>query len=352
MLLIGYMLVSCLLTIEPFISFKRWTRGGLIPIVMAFIVATESDPRKALESLFRRTIYILIPFSYILIHYFPEYGRIYVHRQGLLMWTGVALHKNSLAQFCLFAAFFLVWTFIRRRQGRNISVTIYQTYLEVFILLLTFWIVGGPEHRITYSATSTATFAVGLLVFIGLSLKKKRGNIPGPKILMALILFIFIYGTVTPMFGKLTLIDISSTFGREETLTGRAGVWEQLVPVAMTRPILGFGFGGFWTTENRGVHDISDAHNGYLGVILELGFFGLLLYAIFLLFIIRKVHRVMTQNFNWGALWVCFLLMVLVHNITESLLNSFTSCLMAVIIFLSVSYSAPTSYTQGASRKS
>lgn len=344
MLLIGYMLVSCFWSDNSFVSLKRWSRE-LIAVVMAFVVATEPYPRKSLESLFRRIVYILIPFSYILIQYFSEYGRKYVHHQGIQMWIGVTTHKNQLGQLCLFAAFFLIWTIIRRQRARDNPVVKYQTYLEVFIIILTFWIIGGPQHSVTYSATSTLAFAVGLVMLIGLFWNKKRGTMLGPKVLIALIVFIFIYGTVTPMIGKLSLMDISSTLGREETLTGRTDVWAQLFPVAMTRPILGFGYGGFWNTTTREVFDITEAHNGYLGVILELGFVGLLLSSIFLLSSVRKAQEVMTQDFDWGALWICYLLMIPVHNIAESSLNTFTYLLTAVILFLTVSSTRATSDT-------
>jgi len=342
MVLIGYMLVSCLWSDIPFLSLKRWSRQ-VIAVVMAFILLTETDPRKALKSLFRRIIYILIPFSYILTHYFAEYGRAYVHHSGDLMWTGVTSHKNQLCQLCLLSAFFIIWSFIRRRQERDIPSVRYQTYLEVFILILAFSLMGGPEHSFVYSATSTSAFAAGLSALILLSWKKKSGAILGQKVLLALIVFIFIYGTVTPMLGRLSVIDFSSTLGREKTLKGRTSVWGQLVPVAMSRPILGHGFGGFWNTEARELYDISDSHNGYLGVLLEIGFVGLLLYAIFFLSSFRKAQRVMAQDFDWGALWICFLLMAVTHNIAESSLNTLMTILMSVILLLTVSYKQGTS---------
>ena len=349
-LLIGYMLFSCLWSDDPFISFKRWSQE-LIAVAMAFVVASEPNPRKALESLFRRTIYILIPFSYICINYFPEYGRMYIHHSGDLMWIGVAMHKNSLAQLCIFTIFFLIWTFIRKRQGRDISVVWIKTYFEVFILVLAFWIIGGPQHSFTYSATSNFAFAMGLMMLIGLLKYKKWGTIPGPIILIVLTVFIIIYGTVTPIIGRLSVIDISSTVGREENLTGRVDVWRQIVPVAMQRPILGYGFGGFWTTNARKQFDMSDAHNGYLDLILQSGFVGLVLYAIFLLSSIRKAQRVLTQDFDWGAIWICYLVMGLLINITESTFSSFKTPMLMVILFFTVSSTTPTSYIPEVSPK-
>jgi len=348
-ILIGYMLVSIIWSDIPFLSFKRWVRNGLVAVVMAFLVASESNPRTAFESLFRRTVYVLIPFSFVLINYFPKYGREYGHWSGTLLWIGVAQQKNDLGLLCLFTAFFLIWTFISRRQRKVTSITWYQILSEANVLILSLWLLGGQQHTIKYSATATVTFASGLLAFIGLSLKKKTGTIPGANILRILVLFIFIYGTVTPMFGRLSLIDISSKLGRDETLTGRTEVWKQLVPVAMSRPLVGFAFGGFWTTRNREVYDISGAHSGYLEVFLDLGFLGIILYIIFFSTSISKAQKLMNEDYDWGALWICFLLMALVHNIAESSLSTLSYTMMAVILFLTVSYSKVTSNTPSVS---
>jgi exopolysaccharide production protein ExoQ len=335
MLLIGFMLVSILWSDLPYISFKRWTRE-IIAVVMACILFTEPVPRQALQSIFRRTSYILIPFSYILIHYFPEYGREYGRWSGETMWIGVATQKNGLGRICLFAAFFLIWTFIIRMQGRYIPATKYQTLLEVFILILTFWLMGGPQHNFSYSVTTNIALIVGLSSLIGLFWMKKRGSFLGPAVLMVTTAFIIVYGTITPFVGKLSLMDISSTFGREETLTGRSDIWAILVPYAMQKSLLGYGFGGFWTDAMRSIVASPHAHNGYLDLILNIGVLGLLLFGIFLLSCSRKAQREMTRDYDWGCLFICFLLMAVVHNITESSIVGFTGELSAFLLFMAV----------------
>lgn len=343
-LLIVFMLASCIWSDIPLLSFKRWIRE-VIAVIMAFIVATEPSPKKALESLLRRLIYILIPFSYILIQYFGEYGRAYIHNSGDLMWIGVTLHKNQLGQLCIIAVLFLIWTIIRKFQGRIIATSRHQVYFEAFLLILTFWCMGGPNHSFSYSATSAVTLTVELSVLLVLYWKKNSSSIITQKAWIVLIVFIFIYGTVTPVIGKLSIIDISSAIGRQENLTGRTSVWAQVVPVAMSKPILGHGYGGFWTTQNREVFDISGSHNGYLDVILELGFAGLFLYLMFFLSSMRKALNAMVQDFDWGVLMVCSLIMAVIQNITEASLNTFTSRIMAIILFLMVLLSTATSNT-------
>ena len=346
-LLIGYMLISVWWSDMPYTSFKRWTRQ-LIAVVMAFLIATEPEPRQALQSILRRTIYVLIPFSYILIHFFPGYGREYHHTTGALMWIGVASQKNGLGSLCLSAAFFLIWSLIRRRQGRDIPATRYQTHLDTFILILTFWLMGGPQHNFSYSATSNATFILVLSALVGLSWMKKRGTMIGPKALIVIVAFIIGYGTVTPFIGKLSLLDISSAFGRDETLTGRSEIWATLIPFAMKRPISGHGFGGFWTDAMRALTS-SNAHNGYLDVVLAIGFFGLFLFAMFLLSCCRRAQREMTQNFDWGILFICYLLMAVVHNIAESSSVGITSEFLAVVLTMAVSFGKTGSHNPGVS---
>ncbi len=335
-IMIIYILFSCFWSnSSPFISFKRWSRE-LIAIVMAFVVASEHNPRKALESLFARVVYILIPLSPILINYFPEYGRMYIHHSGDLMWIGAAMHKNQLAQVCIFAMLFLVWRFFTRKNRGEIAFVSYQTVIEIIMLILAMWTMGGPYMRATYSATAAVAFIVGLLTFIVLLHYKKKGGLPNRIILTGVVVIIISYGTITPFIGKLSILDITSAVGREKNLTGRADVWRELVPVAMERPFMGYGFGGFWSSSVRNQFDISDSHNGYLELILNIGMVGLMLYVIFILAIFNKAYWFLIKDYDWGALWICCLIMGLLVNISEVSFSTLTSRIMAIVLFFAV----------------
>jgi len=73
------------------------------------------------------------------------------------------------------------------------------------------------------------------------------------------------------------------TMGREDasqttgTLTGRRQLWDQCLDFAADRPVLGYGYGGFWNPErSKEIIDkqgwpISHAHNAYLDITLDLG---------------------------------------------------------------------------------
>lgn len=349
MLLIGYMFISILWSDIPYISFKRWIRE-FQALTMAFMILTEPSPRQAFESLLRRSIYILIPFSVLLVKYFPHYGVCYDRWSGALMWIGVAMQKNGLSRLCLIATFYLVWLLVRRLRKRDIPVFKYQTHADVLVLIMTLWLLKGPPG--SYSATSITALAAGLAAFVSLSwIKKSRMNFAA-NTLSVIIAFIICFGIVTPMVGGSTMKAFTSSLGRDETLTGRADIWAGLIPIAMRNPILGSGIGGFWTTATIEAHNgANQAHNGWLEVLLHFGFVGILLFAMFLLSCCKQAKKALSHDFDWASLWICYLLVTVFHNIMEASINSFASHLTAVLVFFLVSSTVVSSYTPGVARE-
>lgn len=333
-LLIFYMLVSIVWSDMPYTSFKRWVREMPV-IVMALIIFREEYPWSALESLFRRMIYILIPFSFLLTKYYTSLGVEYGKSSGGLMWIGVTTQKNSLARLCLFAAFFIIWTLLKRRQTPDQSVTKYQIFIEIFILALSLYLMGGPGHTLAYSATANIVFVIGLLSLFGLYFMKKQNMKIGQTTLLVAATLILIYGIVTPFLGGLSVIDPSAAMGREENLTGRTEIWATLIPFAMQNLFIGHGYGGFWTPEIVAMTS-THAHNGYLDTILDLGLIGLVFISIFLISCCRKAYSVLLDNINWGIFFICFILMNLVYNIAETSIHILSSQMTSTLIFLYV----------------
>jgi len=332
--LFAFMFVSISWSTVPFVSLKRWIRE-IVAIIMGFVVLTEKNPKQAIECVVKRTTYILIPLSLLLIKYFPEYGVDYDRWSGARMWIGVADQKNNFGQLTAFAAFFLIWSLQRRWRLPDSPKIRFLTLADLFILILALYLSKGSEAG--YSATSLVMLAIGLICYSGLLWLRKKGTILGQNIIIAFFAILIIYGALTPLIGRLPVGDITSSLGRDSTLTERTVNWAALVPLAMTKPVLGHGVGGFWTSDKIGKFYFP-AHNGYLEVVLVLGLVGLLLISIFLISLARKAQNQLTWEYDWGVLWLCWLTMALLNNITESSLNSFSNFLMAVPLWLSVSY--------------
>jgi exopolysaccharide production protein ExoQ len=334
LVLVSYMLISVVWSDFPFIAFKRWTKE-IVAITMALVVLSEREPRRAFQTILRRSAYVLIPFSLMLIKYYPKFGVDFAHSSGERMWVGVTQQKNALGRLCLISAFWLIWTLFRRWRGRGLPPVKYQTVAEVFILLITFWLLRGPGGA--YSATAIGALMLGLAIFAGLLWMKKRRKYVRRGTLVAVTAGIILFGFLTPLLQGSTMGVISSWFGRNTTLTGRTEIWAELVPVALKHPVLGTGFGSFWTSQTIEEHKEKECHNGYLEVFLTLGFIGLVLVSMFLTSIARNSQRALMYDYDWGILCICMLIMTLAHNITESSIDSFSRQLMAVVLFLSFS---------------
>lgn len=333
--LVGYMLASTIWSDMPARSFRSCIKE-VVAVVMAIVVLAQPAPLQAMESVLRRTVYILIPFSVLLIKYYPNLGVIFSHHAGGIQWIGVALQKNSLGQLCLVSSFFLVWTLVKRWRGREAPVGRYQTYAEVLLLLMTFWLFKGPSAWAA-SATSMVALSVGLATLVGLLWMNRHQIQLGSHTWVTIAACIIALGVITPFVGGSTVTSFTTAVGRDTTLTGRTEIWTDLVPVVMHQPFLGYGFSGFWNEQRTAEHDIGEAHNGYLDVSLQLGFVGLFLTAIFLLSCVRKAHRTLRSNFDWGCLCLCFVLMTATESFAESAIDSFERQMMAVVLFLSFS---------------
>jgi exopolysaccharide production protein ExoQ len=330
--LLAYMFISTLWSDITLIALRRWARD-IIVVIMALVIMSEAHPRQALESLLRRSAYVLISFSLVLIKYYPALGVVYGRWSGGLMWIGVTVQKNSLGRLCLISAFFLLWALYRRWRERPQAAGRFQAWADVSVLLIALFLLKGSENA--YSATSVGTFAVGIATFLGLlCLRKLKLRVPQPG-LLALVILLIGFGVSGPFLGGSNIATFSSSVGRDETLTGRTDVWAALVPAVKRQPVIGYGFGSFWTTARQDFYEINFSHNGYLDILLQLGAVGLVLYTAWLLSCARKLHGALKEDYDWASLAICFLLMALVYNDTESALDSLSDHMTAVVVLAS-----------------
>ena len=336
MVLLCYMLISIFWSDTPFTSFKRWTRE-FIAVTMAFVIFSETNPRKAIQSVLKRSIYVVLPLSLIFVVFFPDIGTI--QYSGVTeSWKGITGGKNQLGRACLIALSFLIWLLISSWQGRNAPVSQRYSWVDMVILIIAIFLMKGPGIGKMLSITSIVTLVIGLGTFLGLLLMHRFKRVIGVKILKVAIVSCIILGTASVFVGGLVVGgSVTEAVGREATLTGRIEIWAKFLTYAMEEPLIGHGVGGFWTDKRVKVERLNQAHNGYLDILLDYGFLGLLLFSLFLLSSCHKAHNELLNDYNWGSLWMCFIMMSVIYNIAEATSDSFTSDLTAVLLFLYVS---------------
>jgi exopolysaccharide production protein ExoQ len=329
-----YLGMSTMWSDFPFVSFKRWVRlSGAIPIAM--VVLSERSPFRAMESALRRCAYVLIPFSLLVIKYFPHYG-IQYSREGIKMWVGVATQKNTLGVICSLSVFLIIWAFLRdRRAGTFFKARSYE-FGEGLVLATALYLLVG--FRGVYPAT-----AIGVLVFGTASLLlfyRVRNNVGRTA---TLLVFTVGVGLLCLTFADSLVPAVTSMFQRDESFTGRTDIWRAVLDVASQNPLLGVGYGGFWGLRDQIIYStvgVREAHSGYLEVYLETGMVGIVLSLMFLIAYYRKALREMNRSFDWSIFGICILMMTLIHNYTESNFLRTSNYFWNVTVFVTVVLSA------------
>jgi len=67
-----------------------------------------------------------------------------------------------------------------------------------------------------------------------------------------------------------------------------------------------------------------------------------MLIASFILSSVGQARRLLARDFDFGSFWFCCLLMTVLHNMTESSIDTFTHPLTALLLFLAFSAPAET----------
>jgi exopolysaccharide production protein ExoQ len=111
--------------------------------------------------------------------------------------------------------------------------------------------------------------------------------------------------------------------GKDPTLTGRNVIWWFTIQQWARKPILGWGFSAFWTSQDALIQqhlgwNPSYSHNGFLETALALGVVGEVLIVVLLMGAIFLAARVVRyQNELAGAWLVLSLAILILHNVTE-----------------------------------
>ncbi len=88
--------------------------------------------------------------------------------------------------------------------------------------------------------------------------------------------------------------SVMALMGKDPTLTGRTEIWGFVISDILQKPLLGWGYNGFWFIDNPAALEIDstvlwvvpESHNGLLEILLDLGVVGA---ALFLFALARNI---------------------------------------------------------------
>jgi len=215
-------------------------------------------------------------------------------------WKGVFLHKNELGMAMAIGITALVASRKRWSLVRMMSILVCSGLLYL-----------------SQSMTSIIAVAITVVVIMYLRLKRHLSVVFLTSVIGSALMLLTAAPDLQGIF--------SSATSRDLTLTGRTAIWALVTEKIREKPILGYGYGAFWSTEAESVNQFLEgfkpgqAHNGYLEICLDLGMLGLALCVSLIAAVAIRALRLNRHYHGRCGDWpLIVIVLLLIHSLTES----------------------------------
>jgi O-antigen ligase len=320
LLFVALAVASIAWSIDPALSARRLVRMCTIVLACAAFVLMGWHARRY-QAVVRPILTIMLLGSIVFGLVFPSLA---IHQQTsaelIGAWRGLANHKNGLGALSCIALIFWFHAWLTREVR--------------FLPALAGGAIAVTCLVLSRSATSLAA-ALFVMVFLVMLLRSAHGLRPYvPYVVAMLVAALLIYSLVIlnliPGQGTL-MAPIAALTGKDISLTGRHEIWAILSEHISQRPFLGSGYGAYWQAEPVAGGTESyvfvwrldsfypgSAHNGYLDVINDLGFVGLVLLIAYIIMHVRQALLLLGIDSHQGALYLALFFQQAITNLSET----------------------------------
>lgn len=226
-------------------------------------------------------------------------------------WRGTHMHKNDLGPQMAFISIFLVSVSSARIfRGRA------QLLLSGMILCAVFLTIA--------SKSTTAVLALLTMGLIFVVCNFLRLNY---RYMVTFVSFIMLMAGVATVYLQTNLGVFLGYFGKGTDLSGRTDIWPPIMTMISQKPLLGYGYEGFWRGEGSPATFVwqvagwpsPHAHNGFLDILLAIGWVGGLLFLVsFLMTLSTSFKLIRLTKMTCTICPVIVLVFIMLNNITES----------------------------------
>lgn len=302
----------------PVVAFKHWIKA-IGDVMVVLIVLTEQNVAGAVERLFTRLGFVLLPLSILFIKYYPELGR-RLTNSWTLEAVGVCQQKNGLGELCSICGLALLWRFRcvyhdREDPGRRARLLALGTVLAMVVWLL--WICN--------SLTSICALVMASVAMMLSTRRAFRHTRAFVHLLIVTMLVLALYALFFQSSSALV-----ESLGRDPTLSGRTSGWDIMLSIPNNR-LVGAGYDSFWLGPRLEALweafpnlEIGQAHNGYLEIFLNLGWIGVTLLALLIATGYRNVIGAYRRDPDTGSLRIAYFVVVVVSGLTEGVFRMLT----------------------------
>ncbi len=298
--LCAYLVLSSAWSEVTSISARRGIALSLTSVFAYYLACRFSRPSQLLR-LLSSALAIGTVLNVVFIFAFPRFG------DSAAGWTGIVANKNGLGRISVLAALCHALSVFNRPRFR------------LFYLSLTI-----VNVVLVFGSNSTTAF-VGLLSLAGFAIVvrgfRARELLFGATVASLMSATALTIAVVYGEFAALTRL-----LGKDPTLTGRAQLWEDAIEFIMRRPLIGYGYDGFWVSWFSPSHEMwirnpwlpPHSHNGALEALLAGGIPALLLLAVLLYrSLVGGVAIVRTTDGAAALFPVLFSLYLILTSLTE-----------------------------------
>ncbi len=257
---------------------------------------------------------------------FPVYGIEDGIHQGA--WRGPFIQKNIFARLLTLGC--LSYTQIKS-----------DLYIHNFLIFGGFILSFG---LIILTSSTTALVVLVLLFLINLICKSLYLK---DILAIPLVLTLFLIASTTVAIVSHNLVKILTFLGKDSTLSGRIPLWTWLIEQVKLRPLLGYGYMGFWNDPeaksilakySNSSYVPPHSHNGYLDTVISFGLIGMVLFIITYVMLFRRAYILMRWDRTHERLWpILFLSFLLLYNFTEPTFIEHNSIFWIIYLSLAIS---------------
>jgi O-antigen ligase len=305
-----FLLITVFWAAYPFVTFKRWIKevGGILP---GLLILTEEDPMEAIEAVFLRCAYVLLPLSVIFIKYVGSLGRRY-SPEGGVEYVGVTDQKNDLGLIVMVFSVVILWS-LGRRFDFSLKKIWKSDRWSLLVLVMGLWLL-----HISDSKTALICLVVGAVILTSYKLPILKNY---PK--LALALFLGALPLAIAMNNVFHITEpILRLIGRDPTFTNRTEIWS-VIKDHPVNPIIGTGYLMYWDLHplillSGNMVSLKTLHNGYLEIFVDGGILGLIALFIMLIALGFNIGRAYLGGTSYGRLRLAFFLITVLYNLSES----------------------------------
>ena len=313
-------------------------RGFLLSSLFGVYLAARFSVKEQTE-LMAGVFGFVIVASFFVALFVPGYG-IHPHQGELNQlggyWTGIFGHKNTLGPFMAWSAFIFLSLGLDKVNTIKRRIVLWLGLL--FSVILVF--LSGSGGSI-----------VNLFGIFCIALIHKPARKTNYKLQMLLTIGTIILFTLISVLVVSNAQNLAGLIGKDLSLTGRIPLWNELLNYIAERPLLGYGFNGFWDSAQYGENfrgkwiwsSVPHSHNGFIELLLALGLVGFIIFVldfiVELMKAYRQVDKIQTIEF---IIPIQFLLTFLIANISEAKLlvanNLYWTIYIAIALSFEVNY--------------